>query len=128
MQVKTRIAAVRKLKKGQAISYGCTYTADRDMTVAVVCAGYADGFSRHLSNTGEVCINGHRAPILGRVCMQLCIVDVSHIPDVAFATQAYILGGEGDGAVSAEDLAGWGDSITYEIFCLLGLSPKIFVN
>ncbi|WP_321405085.1 alanine racemase [Maridesulfovibrio sp.] len=126
MQVSTKIAAVRELKKGQAISYGCTYTAERDMTVAIVCAGYADAFSRGLSNTGQVCIHGKRAGILGRVCMQLCIVDVSHIDDVKFGDTAYLLGGEGEGRISAEDLAGWWQTITYEIFCLLGMNPRTY--
>lgn len=126
MQVSTRIAAVRDLKKGQAISYGCTYTAERDMKVAIVCAGYADGYSRHLSNTGQVCIKGKRAKILGRVCMQLCIVDVTDIPDVNFADRAYLLGGDGEGKISPDDLAGWWGTITYEVFCLLGLNPKVF--
>ncbi|WP_320173162.1 alanine racemase [Maridesulfovibrio sp.] len=126
MQVRTKIAAVRKLQKGQAISYGCTYTADRDMTVAIVCAGYADGYSRGLSNAGQVCIHGKRSKILGRVCMQLCIVDVSHIEDVKFGDTAYLLGGEGEGRISAEDLAGWWQTITYEIFCLLGMNPRTY--
>jgi len=126
MQVRTKIAAVRKLKKGQAISYGCTYTADRDMTVAIVCAGYADAFSRGLSNAGQVCIHGKRARILGRVCMQLCIVDVSHIDNVKFGDSAYLLGGEGEGRITAEDLAGWWQTITYEIFCLLGMNPRTY--
>ncbi|WP_027723127.1 alanine racemase [Maridesulfovibrio zosterae] len=126
MQVSTKIAAVRDLKKGQAISYGCTCHAERDMKVAIVCAGYADGYSRHLSNTGQVCINGRRAQILGRVCMQLCIVDVTDIPDVHFSDRAYLLGGEGEGKISPDDLAGWWGTITYEVFCLLGFNPKMF--
>lgn len=126
MQVRTKVAAVRQLTKGQAISYGCTYTAERDMTVAIVCAGYADGYSRGLSNAGEVCIHGRRAKILGRVCMQLCIVDVSHIDDVKFGDTAYLLGGEGEGRISAEELAGWWQTITYEIFCLLGMNPRTY--
>jgi alanine racemase len=126
MQVRTKVASVRKLKKGQAISYGCTYTAERDMTVAVVCAGYADGYSRGLSNAGQVCIHGKRARILGRVCMQLCIVDVSHIEDVKFGDSVYLLGGEGEGRISAEDLAGWWQTITYEVFCLLGMNPRTY--
>ncbi len=126
MQVSTKVASVRDLKKGQAISYGCTYIAERDMTVAIVCAGYADGYSRNLSNTGQVCIRGRRAKILGRVCMQLCVVDVTDIPDVGFADRVYLLGGEGEGRISSDELAGWWGTITYEVFCLLGLNPKIF--
>lgn len=128
MQVSTKIAAVRELKKGQAVSYGCTYKAERDMTVAIVCAGYADGYSRHLSSSGEVCIKGQRAPILGRVCMQLCVVDISHIPDVGFADRAYLLGGDGPGRICPDDLAGWWGTITYEVFCLLGLNPRTYIG
>ena len=128
MQVSTKIAAVRELKKGQSISYGCTYTAPKDMKVAIVCAGYADGYSRGLSSKGFMCINGHRAPIIGRVCMQLTAVDISSIPDVRFGGTAYLLGGEGAGYVTAEDLASWWGTITYEIFCLLGLSPKSYIE
>jgi len=126
MQVRTKIASVRKLRKGQAISYGCTYIAEKDMTVAIVCAGYADAFSRGLSNRGQVCIHGKRARILGRVCMQLCIVDVSHIENVKFGDTAYLLGGKGEGRISAEDLAAWWQTITYEVFCLLGMNPRTY--
>ncbi|SDK33678.1 alanine racemase [Maridesulfovibrio ferrireducens] len=128
MQVRTKIAAVRELKKGQSISYGCTYTAQKDMKVAIVCAGYADGYSRGLSSKGAVCINGRRALIVGRVCMQLTAVDVSSIPDVKFGDTAYLLGGEGEGAISPDDLASWWGTITYEVFCLLGLNPKSYVE
>ncbi|CCO23619.1 alanine racemase [Maridesulfovibrio hydrothermalis] len=126
MQVSTKIASVHTLKKGRSISYGCTYTAEKDMTVAIVCAGYADGYSRSLSNTGQVCINGKRAKIVGRVCMQLTAVDVTDIPDVSFGGRAYLLGGEGEGKISPDDLAGWWETITYEVFCLLGQNPKTF--
>ncbi len=128
MQVSTKIASVHKLKKGQTISYGCTYTAEKDMTVAIVCAGYADGYSRNLSNNGWMCINGQRAKILGRVCMQLTAVDVSSISDVKFGDIAYLLGGEGHGAISPEELATWWGTITYEVFCILGLNPKSYIE
>ena len=128
MQVSTKIASVHKLKKGQTISYGCTYTAEKDMTVAIVCAGYADGYSRHLSNNGSMCINGQRAEILGRVCMQLTAVDVSTIADVKFGGVAYLLGGEGEGGISPEELAAWWGTITYEVFCILGLNPKSYIE
>ncbi|GFK93371.1 Alanine racemase [Fundidesulfovibrio magnetotacticus] len=124
MQVRTKILSVHALKAGQTISYGRTYTAERDMTVAIAAAGYADAYSRGLSGRAGMCVNGRRAPVLGRVCMQMTAVDVSGIEGVAPGGDAWLLGGEGKGRVSAEELAGWWGSITYEVFCMLGLNRR----
>ncbi len=128
MEVRTRIASVHPLPKGRSISYGGTFTAERDMTVAIVCAGYADGYSRGLSGKGaQVLISGRRAPLVGRVCMQLCAVDVTDIPDVRSGDWAVLLGGEGKLAIRAEELASWWGTITYEVFCLLGLNRRVYI-
>lgn len=126
MEVSAEVVAVHPLKTGQSISYGCTYTAMKDMTVAIVAAGYADGYSRLLSNKGFMCIRGRRARIVGRVCMQLTAVDVSDIPEVSFGDRAFLLGGEGESTVTPEELAGWWGTITYEIFCLLGMNRRTY--
>ena len=128
MQVRTRIISIRKLRKGESISYGLTYTAERDMTVAIACAGYADGYSRGLSNTGWMCVKGVRAKILGRVCMQLSALDITDIPDVNFGDEVYLLGGEGKGSITLDELSLWWGTIPHEILCLFGLSPKTFVG
>jgi len=91
--------------------------ADRDRRVAIVAAGYADAYSRGLSNTGFMWISGRRVPILGRVCMQLTAVDVSGLPDVAPGDEIYLLGGQGAEAITADDLAEWWGTIPYEVFC-----------
>jgi len=128
MEVRTRIAAVHALPKGRCISYGCTYTAERDMRVAIVAAGYADGYSRGLTGKGtQVLIAGKRAPLIGRVCMQLCAVDVTDIPDARPGEWAVLLGGEGALAIRPEELASWWGTITYEVFCLLGLNRRVYV-
>ncbi len=128
MEVRTRIAAVHALPKGRCISYGCTYTAERDMRVAIVAAGYADGYSRGLTGSGaQMLIAGRRAPLVGRVCMQLCAVDVTDIPDARAGDWAVLLGGEGTFAIRPEELANWWGTITYEVFCLLGLNRRIYV-
>ena len=128
MEVRTRIAAVHALPKGRCISYGCTYTAERDMRVAIVAAGYADGYSRGLTGRGaQVLIAGKRAPLIGRVCMQLCAVDVTDIPDARPGDWAVLLGGEGSLAIRVEELASWWGTITYEVFCLLGLNRRVYV-
>ncbi len=128
MAVSARVLTVRDVAQGTPISYGRTYTAEADMRLAVIAAGYADGYSRSLSNTGQVCLHGRRAPIRGRVCMQMTLVDVTHIPEVRPGDDAWLLGGDGEGAITADDLAGWWGTITYEVFCVLGrLNPRVYV-
>ncbi len=124
MEVTTRIVCVHELKKGHSISYGRTFTAPRDMRVAVAAAGYADAYSRGLSNQGRMCLRGVSVPILGRVCMQLTAVDIGEIPDVAIGDEIHLLGGTGEGAVTPNDLAAWWGTIPYEVFCLLGLNRR----
>lgn len=128
MEVTAPVMQVHPLKKGEGISYGWTHTAQRDCTVAIIGAGYADCYSRSLSNTGAVNVQGRRAPILGRVCMQMTAVDVTDILgeglDVKPGDDAWLLGGPAPGTVTPEDLAGWWDTITYEVFCLLGMNER----
>jgi alanine racemase len=127
MEVRTKIVAVHALKKGQSISYGGTFTAERDMRVAIVAAGYADAYSRGLSGKGaQMLIAGRRAPQVGRVCMQLCAADVTGIPDVRPATGPCCWAGAAAGHL-AEELAAWWGTITYEVFCLLGMNRRVFV-
>jgi alanine racemase len=128
MRVSTRIQQVHDVEPGGCISYGCTFRASERMRVAVVSAGYADNWSRGLSNTGEVLVHGRRAPIVGRVCMQLTAVDVSAVPEAAMGDEAVLLGGEGGAAISPEELAGWWGTINYEVFCLLGMNPREYVG
>lgn len=128
MEVRTKIVSVHPLKKGQCISYGCTYTAERDMTVAIVAAGYADAYSRGLTGKGaQMLIGGKRVPQIGRVCMQLCACDVSEVPDARSGDWAVLLGGSGPLAISAEELASWWGTISYEVFCLLGMNRRVYV-
>lgn len=123
MDVAAPILQVHSLPAGRSISYGRTFTAPNDMTVAIVGAGYADAYSRGLSGKGCMTVHGRRAPILGRVCMQMTAVDVSHIPGVAAGDEAYLLGGPGH-ALTPDDLADLWGTISYEVLCLLGLNPR----
>ncbi len=131
MEVTAPVMQVHELKKGESISYGWTYTADRDSVVAVIGVGYADNYSRGLSNTGEMLIHGKRAPIRGRVCMQMTAVDVTdHMREgrpVAAGDRAFLLGGAGPDAITPGELAGWWGTIDYEVFCLLGMNPREYV-
>ncbi len=124
MEVRALVLAVHPLPRGASISYGRTYIADRDRIVAIVAAGYADTYSRGLSNKGAVMLHGKRAPILGRVCMQMTAVDVTEISATAPGDEACLLGGEGDAAVRPEELAAWWGTIPYEVFCLLGMNRR----
>lgn len=114
MTLKSRIASISKLHKGDCVSYGCTYTAEQEMTTAVVSIGYADGFSRVLSEKISVKIGGKKAKILGKICMDLCVVDVSGI-DCTPGDEVVIFENEEEINAIAEILG----TINYEIICLL---------
>jgi len=127
MEVSAPVLQVHDLPQGASISYGRTFTAPRHMRVAIVAAGYADAYSRGLSNRGCMVIHDHRAPIVGRVCMQMTAVDVTDLPPVCSGDTAWLLGGGGSNPVTPEDLAAWWGTIPYEVFCLLGMNPKTII-
>lgn len=120
MSFKTHIAQISKVRKNEAIGYGLTYIAEKDMTIATVTAGYADGFNRKLSNNGDVLIRGKRAPIVGRVCMDMTMVDISDIPEASLFDEVTIIGKDGDEIIAAEEVARRCDTISYEILCGIG--------
>ena len=126
MSVHTPVLQVHGLKKGCGISYGLTYKAAADMQVAIVAAGYADGYSRGLSNIGQMVVNGYRVPVIGRVCMQTTAIDVTHVPSVQAGDTAWLLGGPWDNGVRAEELADWWQTCSYEVLCLLGMNPRVY--
>ena len=124
MTVTAPVVQVRSLTIGQTVSYGRTFTADKPMRIAIVAAGYADNYSRGLSGTGQMLVLGRRSRILGRVCMQLTAVDVSHLSQVQPGDEAVLLGGTGSEAITAEEVAHWWGTIPYEVFCLMGQNPR----
>lgn len=119
MTLKTRVIAVRALEKGTCISYGCTHTLACDSRIAVLPIGYADGLERLLSDRGGVLLHGVRAPILGRVCMDLCMVDVTDIPDVHVGDEVIVFGPE----LPLEEKADVVGTIQYEMLC--GISRRV---
>jgi alanine racemase len=126
MSLKSHVAQVKTLHKGETVSYGRTFSAQREMTVAVVTVGYADGYPRALSSYGNspngfMIINGKKARILGRVCMDQTVVDVTDIPDVKVGTLVTLIGTDGGMTITADDLAVMADTIGYEIVCGIGL-------
>jgi alanine racemase len=117
---KTRIVQVKHVPGGQAVSYGGTFVTARPSTLAILPVGYADGYSRGLSNRGHVLIAGRPAPVVGRVCMDLTIVDVTGHPPVHAGDEAVLLGRQGSARITADDLAAWLGTISYEVLSRIG--------
>lgn len=130
MEVSAPIINIHKLRAGRSISYGRTYTALEDMTIAVVGIGYANGMARALSNHCDLLVNGRRCPQVGRICMSMLMLDVSHLRHVEIGDEAWVLGGEaepGQRPVTAQELADELGTIPYEVLCLMGATnPRIY--
>jgi alanine racemase len=128
LSLKSHVVRVETLPAGASISYGRTYITPRAMRVALVPVGYGDGYHRQASNRGAVLINGQRAPILGRVCMDQFVVDVSRAGPVALNDEVVLLGHQGDDQITAEEIATWTDTINYEVVtALLQRVPRFYL-
>ncbi|MFP4445996.1 MAG: alanine racemase [Desulfosudaceae bacterium] len=115
MALKARLIQVRKVPAGFTVSYGATYTTPRPTTLAVVPAGYADGYSRALSSRGTMLVRGRRVPVVGRVCMDLTVLDVGGLDAVAVGDEAVIFGRQEGAAIPVEEVAAALDTINYEV-------------
>ncbi|MBE6969264.1 MAG: alanine racemase [Ruminococcaceae bacterium] len=123
MQLKSRISMLAHHKKGDSISYGRTFTCDRDCTLAVMPIGYADGLKRCLSGKIDVLVHGQRARQVGRICMDMCMVDVTDIPDVKVGDVVTFFGRDGDEVLPIEEMAKIAGTINYELTCVL--TPRV---
>lgn len=129
MAFKTRIIHLKELPEGSGVSYGAIYRTRGRERIATLPVGYADGYSRLLTGKAEVLIRGRRAPVVGRICMDQCMVNVTHIPDAAVGDEAVLFGRQGDAAISADELAGWLGTINYEITCMVNHRvPRVYVR
>lgn len=128
MDVRSRLLQIRTLLAGETVSYGRTFRADEEMQIGIAAVGYADNYARGLSSKGQMLVRGQRVPVLGRVCMQLTALDVSRVPGVAAGDDVFVLGGEGPGAITAEELANWWGTIPYEVFCQLGQNAREYTG
>ncbi len=117
MEWKAHVVHVKELPAGCGISYGATFVTDRPMKIATVSVGYADGYPRSLSGKGKVLIHGEEAQVLGRVCMDQMMVDVSHIPDVQPEDLVTLIGRDGERELTAEQVAKWSGRFNYELVC-----------
>ncbi len=112
---KTVVAQVKEVPEGEYVGYGRTYRTTHATRLAILPVGYYDGYDRALSNLAHVLIRGCRAPVRGRVCMNITMVDVTHIPDAATGDEVVLLGPQGEELITAEQMAGWAGTINYEI-------------
>lgn len=120
----TRINALRQVPAGTPVSYGGTFVTTRPSLIATIPVGYADGYPRSLSNRAQVLVKGRRAPVVGNVCMDLCMIDVTELPDVRVGDRVTLLGGEqGEPVIFPEELASWAGTISYEVLC--GISRRV---
>ena len=120
---KSVVSMVKEVHPGDTIGYGRSFTVERPMTIATIPTGYADGYPRLLSNRGWVLINGKRAPIVGRICMDQMMVDISNIPNVEYESEVVLIGKSGNEIITADDLAYLIGTIGYEIVC--GISKRV---
>lgn len=127
MSAKSVIIARHELKAGEAISYGCAFEAPHDMTVAIVAAGYGDGYSRNLSNRGEMLVHGRRARIVGRVCLQMSAIDVTNIENARVGDPVTLLGPDGKDEISIYELSGWWKSIPADVINSLSNNRREYV-
>ena len=123
LSLTTCIGLLKRVPSGTPISYGRTFVTQRPSLIAVLPIGYADGYPRALSNVGAVLVRGRRAPVAGRVCMDLTMVDVTEVPGVAEGDEVVVVGVQGDVSMSAEDVAAAAGTIAYELLC--GIGPRV---
>ena len=129
MSFKTRIVQIKELDAGCGISYGHTFVTCRKSRIAVLPVGYADGYLRKLSNRAEVLIGGRRAPVCGRVCMNATMVDITDLPPVHPGDEVVLLGCQGDAIITADEIAKWMETISYEVLCLFGtFNERVYLN
>jgi alanine racemase len=124
----TRIAFLKKVPAGTTISYGRTFRTERESLIATIPIGYADGYNRSLSNRAEALVRGVRVPMAGRICMDMCMLDVSGVTGVLEQDEVVLIGKQGGERITADDIAGHAGTIAYEVLC--GISsrvPRVYV-
>jgi alanine racemase len=129
MRWRTRIARLKALPAGHAVGYGATFHTARPSRIATLPLGYADGYDRGLSNRGEVLVRGRRAPVVGRVSMDLVTIDVTDVPEAEAGDEVVLLGRQGRDEITVEELAAKLDTISYEVFCSVSARvPRVYLD
>ncbi|MBI4396825.1 MAG: alanine racemase, partial [Elusimicrobia bacterium] len=120
---KTKVVFLKTVQPGTSVSYGATYRTSRPSRLATLPVGYADGYRRLFTNKGWVLVKGRRCPVVGRVTMDQTIVDVTDVPGVDVGEDVVLIGAQGQDRITVEEMAGWADTISYEIVC--GIAPRV---
>jgi alanine racemase len=129
LRLKSRVVFVKEVPPGRRISYGGSFITRRHTKIATIPIGYGDGLNRHLSNRGFVLVNGKKAPIVGRVCMDQIMVDVGSIDKVGIGTEVVLIGSQGKKRISVEEIAHLCDTIPYEVVCWFdNRVPRLYVG
>jgi alanine racemase len=127
LSLHTKIVQLRTIPRGGTVSYNGTFVATRPTRIAVLPIGYADGYSRQLSHRGSVLIRGRRASIVGLVCMDMIMVDVTDMAQLQVGETVTLIGQQGQESIWAEEVAGWTDTIPYEVLCGIGSRvPRLY--
>ncbi len=127
MTLKTRVLQIKRVPAGSGVSYGHTFVAPRESVIGVLAVGYADGYRRGLQHGGEVMVRGQRAPIVGAVCMDLTMVDLTDVPDASIGDEVILWGGAGEAMISVNDIARLTQTISYEMLCTVGRRvPRVY--
>ena len=124
MTFKSKVIQVRTVPAGTPISYGCTYTTESRSSIATIPVGYDDGYCRALSNKGHALVHGKRVPVVGRVCMNLTMLDVSSVEGVTVGDEVVLLGAQGKERITAEEIAQQAGTISYEVYCSIGKNNR----
>jgi len=129
MSLHSRIILLKKVPKGEKLGYGCTFETQRDSMIATIPIGYDDGYSRALSNRGRVIVRGKFVPVVGRVSMDLTLIDVTDVPEASLNDHVTLIGRDGDLSITAEDIAETIGTISYEVTCgISGRVPRKYVS
>lgn len=127
MTFKTRVLQVKRVAAGSGVSYGHTFVAPRESVIGILAVGYADGYRRGLQHGGEVLVRGRRAPIVGAVCMDLTMVDLTDVPGARLGDEVILWGGAGEAMISVNDVARLAQTISYEMLCTVGRRvPRVY--
>ena len=129
MTLKCLITHIHTIEPGETVSYGRTFTAQRTTQVATLPVGYADGYLRSLSNKAEVLVHGHRAPVIGTICMDQMMIDITDIDDVSIGDEVVLIGSQGDDRITTAELASHASTIPYELLCALAdRVPRVYLR
>lgn len=129
MSLKVRITHVKEIEAGQSVSYGRRFIAERKSKIASMPIGYADGYTRMLSGKAEALVKGKRVPVVGRICMDQCMIDVTDIENVAVGDEVVLFGKQGEGFIHIDELADKLGTINYEIVCMISKRvPRVYIK